>query len=179
MPPLGFSFLVKAFHCFVSFGNKIDMPRSISCKLPKEFVPVFPDRCVVCLKEQPGATARVVGKGPSRSPIRGWFSVVVPACPACGSRLRWQAAFRFLRTILVAGISMGGAAWLFYKWGFRNAALGGMSVGVAAIALLGLVIWEMFHPPQFKIDVGLANVDYEFRDRQYAEEFAALNGVGA
>ncbi len=44
-------------------------------------------------------------------------------------------------------------------------------------AMIGLVAWERFHPSEFKIDVGLVNVDYEFRDRQYAEEFAELNGL--
>ena len=35
----------------------------------------------------------------------------------------------------------------------------------------------MFHPPEFKIDVGLVNVDYEFRDREYAHKFAELNSL--
>jgi len=153
------------------------MPLCVTCKLPKDCRPIFPDRCVVCLNEKPGATSRVVAKGPARSPVRGWFSVEVPACPKCGSRLRWQATWRFLRTILGAGVAMGGAAVLFYALGFRNAALGGISFGVLAVAVIVLVGWEVFHPPEFKIDVGLVNVDYEFRDREYAHEFAELNGA--
>jgi hypothetical protein len=56
-------------------------------------------------------------------------------------------------------------------------ALGGISFGVMVVAMFGLVLWELLHPPEFKINVGFANVDYEFWDRQYAEEFAELNGL--
>ena len=153
------------------------MPLSVTCKLSKDRQPMFPDRCVVCLREEPGATARVAAKGPSRSVAKGWFSVSVPACPDCGSRLRWQSTWRFLRTIVVAGVAMSGAAVLFYKMGFRDAVLGGISFAVLVAAMIVLVGWEMFHPPEFKIDVGPANVDYEFRDREYAHEFAELNGL--
>jgi hypothetical protein len=103
--------------------------------------------------------------------------VQVPACPGCGTRLQWQATARFLRTLVVGGVAIGSAALLGYELGFRDAALGGISFGVVVAAMIGLVCWEMFHPPEFKIDVGLVNVDYEFRDRQYAYEFAELNGL--
>jgi hypothetical protein len=89
---------------FSSEGSTV--PLSVTCTVPKERLPTFPDRCAVCLKQQPGATTRVAAKGPSRSLVRGWFSVQVPACPGCGSRLRWQAARRFLRTVLVASVAM-------------------------------------------------------------------------
>ena len=153
------------------------MPRSISCRLSKERQPTFPDRCVVCKKEKPAATARVVAKGPSRSLLRDWFTVVVPACPRCGFRLRWQAALRSASTVVIAGVAMGAAALVSFELGFRDAALGGISFGVLVVAMIGLVAWQRSHPPEFKIEVGFVNVDYEFRDRQYAVEFAELNGL--
>jgi hypothetical protein len=153
------------------------VPLSVTCTLPKDRQPTFPDRCVVCLRPQPGATTRIVAKGPTRKPITGWFSVVVPACRGCGSHLWWQATGRFLRTLLVAGVAVGGAMMLFYWLGFRDAALGGIALGTLSVAMIGLVAWEMTHPPEFKIDVGPFNVDYEFRDAEYAREFAELNGL--
>jgi hypothetical protein len=72
---------------------------------------------------------------------------------------------------------MGGAAVLLYGMGFRDAALGGISFAVLLAAMIVLAGWEMLHPPEFKIEVGSVNVEYAFRDREYAREFAELNGL--
>src|SRR5262249_47755084 len=107
----------------------------------------------------------------------GWLTVKVPVCAKCGPRLQWQRVLRLVRTVVVAGATMGGAAVLFYQWGFRNAALGGISLGVTIAAIVGLIVWEKFHPPEFKIDVALVNVDYDFLARDYAFDFAELNSA--
>jgi hypothetical protein len=37
------------------------------------------------------------------------------------------------------------------------------------VPLIGLIAWERFHPPPFRIEVGWDKVDYEFRDRAQPE----------
>ena len=150
--------------------------RSI-CTLPIDYKPNFPDRCVLCLRERPGAITKVVAKSEFAGPVRGWFNVDVPCCAGCEGKLHAHAVGRVLRTVLVVGASMGAAGLLFYFLGLRDAALGGASFGVVMAAIIGLVVWEASHPPAFKVDVGTTSVDYQFRDRAYACAFAELNGL--
>jgi hypothetical protein len=69
-----------------------------------------------------------------------------------------------------------GVVWA-YLLGFRDAGMGLICLGFICVGFIGLVGWEILHPPPFKIDVGPINVDYEFRDRQYAHDFAKLNDL--
>ena len=79
--------------------------------------------------------------------------------------------------MLVAGVVMGGAAYLFYHLGLRNASLGLASFGVTVVALFGLVLWEQFHAPPFQIQAQGQTVTYQFRDTDHAQEFATANGI--
>jgi hypothetical protein len=55
--------------------------------------------------------------------------------------------------------------------------MGLVCFGFVCVGLIGLVIWELVNPPPFKIEVGAAKVQYQFRDRGYAQDFAKLNGL--
>ena len=50
-----------------------------------------------------------------------------------------------------------------------------LMMGMFIISILPLVAWEIFFPPAFDITAYKESVDYEFRDRDYAHDFAELN----
>lgn len=52
-----------------------------------------------------------------------------------------------------------------------------VAVGLVAICLLPYWLWEVFFPPIIDITSYTENVDYEFRNAEYAYEFAELNDV--
>jgi hypothetical protein len=139
----------------------------------------FPDRCVVCGKPQPGDTHRyAVKQSLSLSKVGGWQRMHVPCCRSCGRKLdlgRVVRGARFL--ILVAAIALP-ATWLLYHYtSLRDAALGWTVFGIIVLVAIVNGVWEILHPPAFRIDVTGNTVSYEFRDRAQAEEFAAANGM--
>ena len=48
--------------------------------------------------------------------------------------------------------------------------------GIVALVLCPIFFWNAFLPPPFDLAPYSKTVDYEFRDLDYAEAFAALNG---
>lgn len=52
---------------------------------------------------------------------------------------------------------------------------GWLMMGTALVCLLPWYLWEIFFPPPFDMTAYADSVDYEFRDAEYAEEFALLN----
>ena len=56
----------------------------------------------------------------------------------------------------------------FRKW---------LVVGAVIAVLVPWFLWETFFPPPIDLTAYSDTVDYEFRDRIYAEEFAALNNA--
>ena len=51
--------------------------------------------------------------------------------------------------------------------------------GAVLLALMPYFIWESIFPPPLDLTAYTDVVEYEFRDREYADEFATLNVVAA
>jgi hypothetical protein len=158
------------------------MPVSTDVKLPKARPPVFPDRCVACGAESPSSTYRA-----GTNAIGWWtwvfwtfgrrFTVDVPACePCCGQmrRQRWlQLAVNAV--VIAAGVVLAGSLLQWYQGPFKR----WLMLGVVLVCLLPVFLWEMFFPRPFDMTAFSDTVDYEFRDPDYAAEFAALNPPSA
>jgi hypothetical protein len=154
------------------------MPVSTDVNLPKAHPPVFPDRCVACGAESPGATYRAGTNAIGWWTLAFWsfgrrFTVEVPACEPCRSRMRRQRWLQLAvnAVVIVAGVAMAG--WLlqgnqgpFKRW---------LMLGIVLVCLVPVFLWETFFPRPFDMTVYSDTVDYEFRDPDYAAEFAALN----
>lgn len=73
------------------------------------------------------------------------------------------------------------AAILFFTWPLLEAQLpvmgrrGVFLCIVVATALPVAVVWERFSPCSFDFSVGMDRVEYAFRDKEYARQFARLN----
>jgi hypothetical protein len=155
------------------------MPLSHDVTLPRSQPPVFPHLCVSCLK--PPETLLAVS---TRS--IGWWTLAfltsgrriqydVPVCHSCLRRIRHERRLRFwanaafiLAGVLVAVLLLGR-----YHGPFRKH----LACAIVLVCCLPLIFWETFRPPAIDLTVGPNSIDYEFRNKQYAEAFAASNGA--
>ena len=155
------------------------MPRAYTLPFRAGAPIQFPDRCVMCGKPQPAATHRyAVKQSLSLSRFGGWQRIELPCCKGCGWRLDLGRVLRGARFVLITAAVALPATWLLYHYaGLRDAALGWTVFGIICVVALANAVWEIFHPPAFRIDVTGNTVSFEFRDRERAEEFAAANGM--
>ncbi len=72
-----------------------------------------------------------------------------------------------------AGIGIAVAAYLLaeYHGPFKR----WIATGIAMLCLLPLIVWETIFPTPIDLTAFSESVDYEFRDADYAAEFASLN----
>ena len=155
------------------------MPLSTDVNLPRNHVARYPDRCVRCEAPSEGKTLRLW------THTVGWWTVVlwifgrgfstrVPACHSCSWKIRAQRLGGLLLTIMIA------ALFLFFVWPYLEGAVAPslrkwVAMGLILICLAPLFIREVLWPPAICITAFKDSVDYEFRDGDYAEEFAELN----
>ncbi len=148
--------------------------------LPRGEEAVFPDRCVVCHAEHPGTYTRVIARNNlnGRMLWLGWFSVRIPCCGSCAVRLQLWRVWDFCRTLVIGAASLAfGIIYLLPRLG--DVATGLTVLGLCGVGFLAVFIWNRFFPPAFNIDVRQTHVEYEFRDRSLAREFAEVNQANA
>lgn len=155
------------------------MAESTDVNLPRRYVPSFPDRCVACECDQPESYARII------TGTLGWwtwllwvwgkpFVIKAPACPGCAYKLHFYRLVSVAVTIAVVVFTLWGI-WPhlkdavpqpFHKWAM---------MGLALLCLIPQVVYEMCFAASFNVTAFSDSVDYEFRSRDYAIEFALLN----
>jgi hypothetical protein len=154
------------------------MAWSIDVKLPKTRQPEFPDRCVACGQKEPGNTIRVCTNAIGWWTIALWafgprFCVDVPACDGCRHKMLRQ---RWTRRIITWGSAFVGVAVAMAVLQRHNGPLKRwLALGIALACMSPWFLWEMIFPPPIDLTAYKKNVDYEFRDAAYAQEFASLN----
>lgn len=151
----------------------------LDVKLPKTQVPVWPDRCVVCERERPGHhiafhTFKITAISTVLMSFGDREKLLIPACVACGRRLVWGARGRMVLAIALCGIvAYSLKTFVGLPSGFwRTPSM----LGYALLGLLPGVAYATFLPPAFDVTSFEKSIDYEFKSRAYATEFAALNG---
>jgi hypothetical protein len=98
--------------------------------------------------------------------------VDVPACKPCAGRLWRTRLFRFVVTILCICVGIGVADHFTDGMRFRKVIV----FASALVAMIPWIAWQAFVPAAIDITAYENKVDYDFRDPDYAEEFATLNG---
>lgn len=73
------------------------------------------------------------------------------------------------------------ALFLFLAWPYLNDLVARplrkwVAMALMLVCLCPYFLWEVFFPPSIDITAYSESVDYEFRDADYAYEFAELNG---
>lgn len=155
------------------------MATSTDVNLPRSHEARFPDRCVVCNSDAPTSHVRLM------TGTLGWwtwllwfwgkpFVAKAPACAACAWRLH---ALRFISLVVTIAITV---AALWFIWpslkdsvpqGLRKWAM----MGLALLCVLPQILFEVFYAKPFDITAFSDSVDYEFKSKDYALEFATLN----
>jgi hypothetical protein len=154
------------------------MHLSTDVNLPKTLRPTFPDRCVACGLPCPDSTIPVGTHAIGWWTIALWvhgarFSVDVPACEACRRQMVRQ---RWLRLFVCGVFVVVGLGVALYVLGsFRGPLHRWLAMGIALLCLLPWIAWEIVSPPPIDLTAYSDTVDYEFRDEDYAQEFAMLN----
>lgn len=141
--------------------------------------PVFPDRCTVCGKTQPGRTTRLWSQTTSwwnwLTLSFGWpYSVKVPACRSCGWKLqvwRWGGMILLMAIAFALMLFVAPLVTPLVPDRMRRFAI----IGLASICLLPYLFWRVFFPGAIDLTVTRTTVTYEFQSREYAIEFATLN----
>ncbi|MGL4464114.1 MAG: hypothetical protein ACRC1K_18345 [Planctomycetia bacterium] len=154
------------------------MPMSTDVNLPKPHRAVFPDRCVACGVDSPGATFRAGTHAIGWWNFAFWtigrrFTVDVPACESCAARMRRQRRLHFAVDVvaIAVGVVVAGSLLQWYQGPFKR----WLMFGVVVVCLLPVIWWETLFPRPFGLTAFAETVDYEFRDPVYAAEFTALN----
>jgi hypothetical protein len=155
------------------------MALSIDVTLPRSQTPVFPDRCVACGFPFPEGFIRVGTNSIGWWTILLWthgtrFSVEVPACETCRRKMIRQRWGRLTVGGIFVAVGVGVAVYVlgsslrkpFRRW---------VGLGVALLCMLPWFVWELVFPRPIDLTAFAHSVNYEFRDEDYAEEFAELN----
>ena len=154
------------------------MPLATTINLPRGVEPRWPDRCIVCRRETPGATVSVCTASIGlHTLLTGGFGRLywarVPACRGCGRRLWAGRVFRIVITLGLLFVGVTIALWVLGRYdGPLRRPLG---IGIALGSLLPYFMLEAFFPPVFDMTAMPKKVDYEFRDATYAADFESLN----
>ena len=154
------------------------MATSTDVNLPKEATPIFPDRCIACGAASPASSYRASTRAIGWWTLAFWssgrrHSVDVPACDGCKTQLRKQRWFNLalygaaiVPAVFAARWYMGDYDGPFKRW---------IILGIVLVVLLPVLIWDVLFPQPFDMTAFSKTVDYEFRDPEYAAEFAAMN----
>jgi hypothetical protein len=102
-----------------------------------------------------------------------WFTVEIPACESCRARMRCQRRVQLAvnAAVIAAGVVVAGSLLQSYYGPFKR----WLILCIVFVCLLPVILWKTFFPQPFDMTAYSATVDYEFRDPDYAAEFAALN----
>lgn len=154
------------------------MGLSADVRLPRSQAPKFPDRCVVCGGDSPDTSitvsSRSVGWWTWFFWLPGWrFAVQAPACGKCRARFLHQWWSRWLLNVAIVFSAVFLIAPWFSEW--PRPVRKWVALGVVLLAVSPWFLWQLFFPPPLDLTVYTDTVDYEFKDEEYAAEFAALN----
>ena len=154
------------------------MPASTDVNLPKSHFPLFPNRCVACGADHPAVTYRAGTNAIGWWMLAFWsfgrrFTVEIPSCEPCRDRMRRQRWLQFAvnGVVIAASVVVAGSLFQWYQGPFKR----WLMLGTVLVFLIPVMLWETFFPRAFDMTAYASTVDYEFRDPDYAAEFARLN----
>ncbi len=151
--------------------------------LPKNIEPVFPKRCMVCLQKD---NIGMIGIRGEAAGIMGYFKWItgksgkrpVPAHVGCARKLKRRGFWRNVGVLILFTILPVGWFALRVNGVQMPFEFNKLSLCIAAVILfLPIMIAEELRPAAFQFSEGENIVTYEFKDSDYAEEFARLNNT--
>jgi hypothetical protein len=156
------------------------MQLSSEVTLPKDYVPKFPAKCIVC-HGAPDSTVKIAHNSQNAFLtfiipflwIFGWSRVEVPICKACKPRYRVQRWGRELIcwALLIAAFVLIPPHFKSWSRVTRNIVILVLGFAVISVWALAEVIWPRIFDTTARTD----SIDYEFASPHYAAEFYELN----
>lgn len=156
------------------------MKPSTDVTLPRDYRPVFPDKCIVC-HNSPDSTIGIARN--AQNPfvvffvpilmLFGWSRVEIPICKRCKFRFRLQRWGRELTGWLLMLVACSFIWPYFRTWPSLT-----RKIVVAALVIVVVsphFLIEVFWPRIFDTTADSDSIDYEFASEEYADEFAVLN----
>jgi len=156
------------------------MAEATEVTLPRDLVPVFPDACVVC-EEPPDSTTKICQNSSDAlasfvMPIValfGWSRVEFPICSGCKTRFYFQRWGRMTICFSIVAATIVLAYPYFEDWDSFTRKL--VVAGIAMLALIPYIIFEIFVPPSFTTTARKTTTVYEFSSYDIGYEFYELN----
>ncbi|RYD37400.1 MAG: hypothetical protein EOP86_03565 [Verrucomicrobiaceae bacterium] len=138
----------------------------------------FPDWCPFTGQRHPGGSVGIISQDVLvwRDWWNGWLRTEVPCAPSHWLRVHLHRCWVSVRDTLT-GLGACAVGVLVLIYGPESEDRGWLALGFSALFLMAVMAWERFHPPAFTVYVRADKVYYDFRDPDYAREFAALNPV--
>ncbi len=154
------------------------MPVKPAVEVPKLQRPVFPDRCAGCGAGSPGSTYRAAATSGYwwtgvLTATGETYTVDVPACNRCGKKMRRRDRMQIASIAVIVVATVVGARWYFKDLGGFYPWL--LMIGAAFVSVAQLSLWDVFSPPPIYMTNYADEVEYTFRDPDYAAEFITLN----
>ena len=156
------------------------MPVSTDVTLPRDYLPNWPDMCIVC-HQTPDASIAIAHN--AQNPLLtfftpllylfGWSRIKIPICQGCKLRFRWQRWGRELVLWGLLTIAVFIAMPQFDEWPALTRKL--VVAGFAILAISPWIVAELFWPRVFDTTANKHTVEYQFASAEYAREFLVVN----
>ncbi len=155
--------------------------------LPIDHQVEYPDRCVACSLPNPGERFTLKDRSYGWLQVLFWwwlgnkYQAEIPVCNMCrGSLVRYHW---LSRALFWGGLIVGSA--LTYWWFTADFKLGKglrflnkfLVIGIFLLGLVPFFIYRIFLPPPVDVNLEGDKAIFDFRDADYAVEFARLNEV--
>jgi hypothetical protein len=156
------------------------MALSFDIRLPKDYVPVFPNRCVYSDEPSPDYNAAIFANGQNALAalllpfmmLFGWRRLTAPIL----KKYRWRFYAQRYGRELLSLIVLVGVIWVIHRWlppGTKGRYYKGLAL--CCLAYLPWIILDSFFPRCFSVTAHGQWIDYEFASPAYAAEFQLLN----
>ncbi|QYK53119.1 MAG: hypothetical protein KF824_12790 [Fimbriimonadaceae bacterium] len=156
------------------------MPLSNDVVLSLKAVPIFPDKCVVC-KQTPDTYWSILSNRTNLLftfllPVLflfGFKKTKVPICKSCKKVFVVNRTLRFIIT-LAFPIILVAIFWNALDDMTRLQRRLVILIG-GVMSVIPAIVWQVFNPPAVDVSFYDDNKEYEFKNLEYAVEFAELN----
>jgi len=135
---------------------------------------LFPPRCIVCDKNVDGSYIKIQGNPVGYYGAWKWQfglnpKIKVPAHIKCGHKLKRNILFRNLLLFFLAAIIL--IIGIYFDWNRWQI------IGLILVVLILPLYWQEKNAPAFEFRLEDKIYEFRFLNKEYAREFAGLNGV--
>ena len=167
------------------YRHRVNMPPTFVIKLPKEVVPAFPRRCVVCLTETTSTLDVGHNAGVSAYSGRSLYTQIfgdgrlqVPLCSACRPRFLLRRFFWSWWWVLLAGLAYFGVTEIAYGGRLTAEERGYVVLTIGVLFTSTTILLDITVAKHFQSNTVSGEHVYSFSNSDYATMFRDMNKAG-